>query len=116
MNAKEAYAAKPWLKHYPKGVADTVDIPTISVPDLFDQVAKKYGNKTALIFYGNKISYAKLKESDRPFCYGLSRFRSKEGRHRRPLPPELPAICHRLLRGFEDRCESHPHQPRLHQP
>ena len=58
MNAKEAYAAKPWLKHYPEGVAETVDIPAISVPDLFDRVVKKYGNKTALIFYGNKISYA----------------------------------------------------------
>ncbi len=62
MNPKEVYAAKPWLKHYPEGVTDAVDVPSVSVPGLFDQVVKKYGNKTALIFYGNKISYAKLKE------------------------------------------------------
>ena len=38
MNAKEAYAAKPWLKHYPEGVVDVVNIPPLSVPDLFDQM------------------------------------------------------------------------------
>ena len=72
MNAKEAYAAKPWLKHYPEGVTDTVDIPAISVPALFDQVAEKYGNKTALIFYGKKISYAKLKELIDRFAAALA--------------------------------------------
>ena len=56
MNSKDAYAAKPWLRYYPEGVVDTVDVPAVSVPALFDQVAEKYGNKTALIFYGNKIS------------------------------------------------------------
>ena len=39
-----------------------VEIPDISVPELFDQMAEKYGNKTALIFYGKKISYGELKE------------------------------------------------------
>ncbi len=62
MNAKEAYAAKPWLKHYPKGVVDVVDIPALSVPDLFDQMTEKFANKTSMIFYGKKISYAKLRE------------------------------------------------------
>ena len=79
MNAKEAYAAKPWLKHYPKGVADTVDVPALSVPDLFDQVVKKYGNKTALIFYGNKISYSKLKELIDRFATALADLGVKKG-------------------------------------
>jgi len=34
MNPKEAYAAKPWLKHYSEGVTDTVDVPALSVPDI----------------------------------------------------------------------------------
>lgn len=62
MNPKETYAAKPWLKYYPQGVPETVEIPHLSVPDLFDQVAEKYAHKTALIFYGKKMSYAELKE------------------------------------------------------
>ncbi len=72
MNAKEAYAAKPWLKHYPEGVSDVVDIPRLSVPDLFDQVVGKYAHKTALIFYGKKISYAELKEGVDRFATALA--------------------------------------------
>jgi len=72
MNAKEAYAAKPWLKHYPQGVVDVLDIPALSVPDLFDQMAEKFADKTALIFYGKKISYAKLKEEVDRFASALA--------------------------------------------
>ena len=56
MNAKEAYAAKPWLKYYPEGVPEEIEVPDVSVPEAFDQMADKYGGKTALIFYGKKIS------------------------------------------------------------
>src|SRR4030042_604980 len=62
MDPKELYLSKPWLKYYPKGVPSEVDVPEISVPALFDRMADKYADKTALIFYGNKISYKKLKE------------------------------------------------------
>jgi len=72
MNPKEAYAAKPWLKHYPQGVVDVVDIPALSVPDLFDQMAEKFADKTALIFYGKKISYAKLREEVNRFATALA--------------------------------------------
>ncbi len=72
MNATEAYLSKPWLKHYPRGVPAEVDPPVVSVPELFDQVANKYGNKTALIFYGKKISYAKLKELVDRFATALA--------------------------------------------
>jgi long-chain acyl-CoA synthetase len=79
MNAKEIYASKPWLKYYPEGVPDTVDIPTGSVPDHFDQAAEKFGNKTALIFYGKKISYAKLKELIDRFATALADLGVKKG-------------------------------------
>lgn len=62
MDAKALYMDKPWLKYYPEGVPSEVDVPEISVPEIFDQVADKYASKTALIFYGNKISYKRLKE------------------------------------------------------
>jgi long-chain acyl-CoA synthetase len=79
MNPKEIYASKPWLKYYPEGVPDTVDIPTGSVPDHFDQAAEKFGNKTALIFYGKKISYAKLKELIDRFATALADLGVKKG-------------------------------------
>jgi len=72
MDPKELYMSKPWLKYYPKGVPSEVDVPEISVPELFDQRADKYASKTALIFYGNKISYKKLKELIDRFATALN--------------------------------------------
>ena len=72
MDPKELYLSKPWLKYYPKGVPSEVDIPEVSVPELFDQRADKYASKTALIFYGNKISYKNLKELIDRFATALA--------------------------------------------
>lgn len=79
MNAKEIYASKPWLKHYPEGVPHTVDVPDVSVPDLFNQVAEKYGKKPALIFYGKEITYTKLKELIDRFATALADLGVKKG-------------------------------------
>jgi long-chain acyl-CoA synthetase len=72
MNPKEFYMSKPWLKYYPKGVPSEVEVPEISVPELFERVADKYANKTALIFYGNKITYKELKELINRFAAALA--------------------------------------------
>ncbi|UCH08777.1 MAG: AMP-binding protein [Deltaproteobacteria bacterium] len=72
MDAKTAYTEKPWLKYYPEGVPEEVDVPKISVPEIFDQMADKYGSKTALVFYGNKITYKKLKELIDRFATALA--------------------------------------------
>ncbi len=79
MDSKEAYLSKPWLKYYPEGVPEDVDVPNVSVPELFDGVAEKYGGKTALIFYGSKISYAKLKDLIDRFATALHRMGVKKG-------------------------------------
>ena len=79
MNAKEAYSAKPWLRHYPEGIPETVDVPATSVPNIFDQAAEKFRNKSALIFYGKKISYAKLKELIDRFAAALADLGIKKG-------------------------------------
>ncbi|MCG6878612.1 MAG: long-chain fatty acid--CoA ligase [Deltaproteobacteria bacterium] len=72
MRAKEAYAAKPWMVHYPEGVAEEVEVPEMSVPRAFDKMADQYANKNALIFYGKKITYRKLKELTDSFASALS--------------------------------------------
>ncbi|MCJ7547838.1 MAG: long-chain fatty acid--CoA ligase [Deltaproteobacteria bacterium] len=79
MDAKKAYLSKPWLKYYPKDVPATVDIPDLSVSEMFDQAADKYGKKTAVIFYGNKISYAELQELINRFATALADLGVKKG-------------------------------------
>ena len=72
MDPKNVYMSKPWLKFYPEGVPEKVDIPEISVHELFDQRANKYRSNTALLFYGKKISYEKLKELIDRFASALA--------------------------------------------
>jgi long-chain acyl-CoA synthetase len=72
MDIKQAYLSKPWLKHYPDGVPEHPNIPEMSVPELIDQLADKYANNTALIFYGKKITYGRLKELIHRFATGLA--------------------------------------------
>jgi long-chain acyl-CoA synthetase len=72
MDPKAYYLSKPWLKHYPPGVPETVEAPDSSVPELFEQMVGPYGRKTALIFYGKKISYKALKEAIDRFACALA--------------------------------------------
>jgi long-chain acyl-CoA synthetase len=72
MDAKALYMKKPWLQFYPEGVPEMVDIPSQPVPEIFDDATEKYGNKTALIFYGGKISYRSLREMVDRFATALA--------------------------------------------
>jgi long-chain acyl-CoA synthetase len=63
------YHEKPWLKFYNSGTPYEIDIPLKSLPQAFDEAASKWKKKTAVIFYGQKISYAELKDHvDRLAC------------------------------------------------
>jgi long-chain acyl-CoA synthetase len=72
MDPKELYLSKPWLKYYPEGATDAYEVRNMSLPELFDESAKKYGKKTAVIFYGKKISYNDLKDHIDRFATALS--------------------------------------------
>ncbi|MBI5897440.1 MAG: AMP-binding protein, partial [Desulfobacterales bacterium] len=79
MDAKELYTSKPWLKFYPEDVAADVEIPNVSVPELLERTAEKYKKKTALIFYGRKISYGELIEMVNRCAAGLAGLGVKKG-------------------------------------
>ncbi len=79
MDAKQTYLAKPWLKHYPENVSAELDIPVASIPQMFADIVANYGQKTALIFYGKKISYKELQELANRFATALSDLGVKKG-------------------------------------
>jgi len=62
MGAKEVYESRPWLKFYLKEVPPEVLIPEKSVVEVFNESTDKWKDKTALIFYGRKISYKELRD------------------------------------------------------
>lgn len=79
MEAKATYGEAPWLKFYPEGVPADVEIPVRSLPEVFDEIASKCSDKTALIFYGKKISYAKLREDVDRFATALHELGIEKG-------------------------------------
>ncbi|KAB2338591.1 long-chain fatty acid--CoA ligase [Cytobacillus depressus] len=52
--------ARPWLKHVPEGNPKEIDIPVISVPQLFAESVHKYSNHTAITFFNDTYSYKQL--------------------------------------------------------
>jgi long-chain acyl-CoA synthetase len=69
MDAIAQYLAKPWQKHYQKGVPLTVDVPMKSVIQAFDEAIERAPDRAAVVFYGRQISYRELREAtDRLAC------------------------------------------------
>lgn len=79
MTESSIYLKKPWLKYYPKGVPESVEIIEESINDAFDRATDKFSNRTAVIFYGNKISYKQLREMSDRFAAGLASVGVKKG-------------------------------------
>ncbi|MBA7474017.1 Long-chain-fatty-acid--CoA ligase [subsurface metagenome] len=79
MEAKAKYHERPWLKFYAEGVPANVEIPERSLPEVFDEVADKYSSRAAVIFYGNKISFGKLREEIDRFATALHELGIQKG-------------------------------------
>jgi long-chain acyl-CoA synthetase len=59
---KAKYESRPWLKFYLKEVPPDVEIPQKSAVETFDEATDKWKDRTAIIFYGRKISYHELRD------------------------------------------------------
>lgn len=71
MKAKNVYEEKPWLNSYPPDVPKEIKFSIKSVGDAFDEATEKWKNRTALIFYGKKITYQALRDKVDRFATAL---------------------------------------------
>ena len=62
MKTSSVYEERPWIKFYPEGVSGDIEIPAKSVGQAFDEATEKWKDRTAIVFYGSKISYGDLRE------------------------------------------------------
>jgi len=76
---KAAYEAKPWLKWYLEGVPKDITIEERSVVDTFNETTEKWKDKTAVVFYGRKVSYKELREQVDRFATALQDLGIKKG-------------------------------------
>lgn len=79
MEAKHKYHQRPWLRFYPEGVPESVDIPERPLPEVFDEVTEKHADRTALIFHGNRMTFRELREAVHRFAAALYDLGVKKG-------------------------------------
>jgi long-chain acyl-CoA synthetase len=76
---KAKYEARPWLKWYLPGVPTDVEVEEKSVVDTFDETTDKWKDKTAIVFYGRKMSYKELRDQADRFAAALHDMGIKKG-------------------------------------
>jgi len=76
---KAKYESRPWLKFYLKEVPPDVEIPQKSAVETFDESTDKWKDRTAIIFYGKKISYHELRDHVDRFATALHDLGIKKG-------------------------------------
>lgn len=76
---KNPYEERPWLAHYPDDVPSEIDTQVGSVSQAFDEATEKWGDKTAIVFYGRKISFRELRDMVDRFATALSDKGVKKG-------------------------------------
>ena len=79
MDGKALYLQRPWLKSYTEGIPTDMEFPDQSVPHAFDKAAEQWKTRTALVFYGWKMSYAELREQVDRFATALHHLGVKKG-------------------------------------
>ncbi len=68
---KAIYESRPWLKWYMEGVPADIEIEEKSVVESFDEATERWKDKTALIFYGRKMSFRELRDHVDRFATAL---------------------------------------------
>lgn len=86
----ELVATRPWLRHYEEGVPAEIAIPDQPLTWLLDTTASRFPSRTALIYYGTKLSYARLSSLANRFAAALQRLGVKKGDRVAVALPNIP--------------------------
>ena len=76
---KALYEARPWIKWYLPGVEPDITVEEKSVVDTFNENTEEWKDKTAVIFYGRKVSYKELRDQVDRFAAALHDLGIKKG-------------------------------------
>jgi long-chain acyl-CoA synthetase len=81
-----------WHKSYVEGVPTSIDFKKTTMPEFMRISAERFGNRTALIFMGKKISYTQLDEMCTRFANALIDLGVKKGDRVGLLLPNIPQV------------------------
>lgn len=80
----------PWLQYYDDNVPDLIPFPRQLVHDLLSNSAHAYPHRSALVFFGQKISYQELDRLSNRFAHALRRLEVKDGDRVAIVLPNVP--------------------------
>src|SRR5437660_9607823 len=86
----ELLATRPWIRYYEQDVPAQLDIPDHPLTWLLDQAVSKYPGRTAIIYYGTKLSYAQLSSLANRFATGLQKLGIQKGDRVAIALPNIP--------------------------
>jgi long-chain acyl-CoA synthetase len=90
-NRDEAFVVThPWIRHYEPGVPAHLEIPDQPLTWLFDCTASRYPGRTALIYFGRRLSYAQLAHHAHRFALALQRLGVHKGERVAIALPNIP--------------------------
>ncbi|MFQ5706424.1 MAG: long-chain fatty acid--CoA ligase [bacterium] len=81
---------RPWLRFYEKGIPRSLNIPDISMTDLFDQAVAENPSGVVISYFGKKMTFAELGRSVEQFAIALSRLGVREGDRVALIMPNIP--------------------------
>lgn len=81
---------KIWFKHIVEGNPKEIDIPEMSLTELFKQSVGKYGNHTAVTFYHQTYTYSQLYHYINNVASGLSKLGIQKGDRVALMLPNCP--------------------------
>jgi long-chain acyl-CoA synthetase len=76
---KAKYEARPWIKWYLEGVSPNITVEEKSVVDTFNETTEQWKDKTALVFYGRKMSFKEVRDQVDRFATALHDMGVKKG-------------------------------------
>ncbi len=79
MGARESYLARPWVRSYGPGVPADVEVPDVSVPQVFDEATTRFRDRVALVFQGRRITFGELREQADRFANALHALGVRKG-------------------------------------
>ncbi len=92
MAAVISFTEHPWSRFYEAGVPERLDYPDATLGSILAQTASKFPRNTALLFYGNKITYAELDRLANRFSGALTGLGVKKGDRVALMLPNVPQM------------------------
>jgi len=84
------YDARPWLEHYPPDVPASIPYPHQSIWEALEDIASRYGDRTAFVFQNYGMSYRQLLRSSARMSAALAKVGVSRGDVVLVVLPNIP--------------------------